>query len=307
MSNAEPTATASTDDPPVSTDDIAVRGKGAGATLGYKPQGRNGKPLKQAATCSATAIMWIVVALCLAMGIAVFVVPATWTDLAIPEAGAPINRTCPAVTPESSPHAAVAAPASQRPFIAAWEAYVARVEAREEGVRPGCSPMRFPATAAFRGVAVVWHGFSSCPQEMSTFGPALAAAGYDVVFPLMAGHGNAIRYSPDAPNFLWAFLGIAVALGALSCIACARVMPRACACSGCCAEGGGCGHTKRTGCIVVSALLCGCVLLTAVVGYAVMMAGDDDFCISLSFVDGVGPGCGGMSEYNDNLPTTASG
>ena len=30
-------------------------------------------------------------------------------------------------------------------------------------------------------------------------------------------------------------------------------------------------------------------------------------CLSLSFVDGVGPGCEGMSEYNDNLPSDPAG
>ena len=67
--------------------------------------------------------------------------------------------------------------------------------------------MRFPATSTYRGAVIVHHGFSSCPQEMATLGPPLAAAGYDVLFTLLPGHGNAIKYSPDAPNFLWAFLG----------------------------------------------------------------------------------------------------
>ena len=51
--------------------------------------------------------------------------------------------------------------------------------ARPEGVRPGCEPLRFPATTTYRGVAVIHHGFSSCPQEMAVLGPPLADKGYD--------------------------------------------------------------------------------------------------------------------------------
>ena len=50
-------------------------------------------------------------------------------------------------------------------FIDAWNQYASETLARPEGVRAGCEPMRFPARgASYRGVAVVWHGFSSCPQ-----------------------------------------------------------------------------------------------------------------------------------------------
>jgi hypothetical protein len=45
----------------------------------------------------------------------------------------------------------------------------------------------------------------------------------------------------------------------------------------------------------------------AVCADIVVFAGGHDFCLSLSFVDGVQSGCAGRSEYNDNLPTSASG
>ena len=43
-------------------------------------------------------------------------------------------------------------------------------------------------------------------------GPPLAAHGYDVLIPLMPGHGNALRYEPDAPNWLWGYLTLGISL-----------------------------------------------------------------------------------------------
>jgi len=258
-------------------------------------------------------IMWIFSALCLGLGIAIFVVPATWLSRQVGQADY-VNNTCPAVLPELSPYTPVpvTGPSGRQPFIDAWDAYVLQVSSRPEGVRDGCMPLRFPATAAYRGVAVIHHGFSSCPQEMTTLAAPLAAAGYDAVFPLLPGHGNGIVFTEDAPNFLWSFLGIAFSLMGLLVMCCSRICPFAncCKCP-CCDDSnkgiGCCGHRKRTLCIYSIAVLLGILLLVSSVGFIIVLAGGADFCLSLSFVDGVGPGCGGMSEYNDNLPKESSG
>ena len=286
----------------------------------------NKKPIRPAHQLFAGAsliVLWVISGLCLALGIAVFVVPATWMSLATESGSADLsNKTCPAITPARSPHTPITVAAARQPFVAAWNSYKAHVLARPEGVRPGCEPLRFPATAAYRGVAVVHHGFSSCPQEMANLGPPLAAKGYDAVFPLLPGHGNEVRYEADAPMFLWTFLGIAFSLAGLLTMCCARILP----CAGCCkcaccvdgkahierAPGRGtreacCGHRARTRCIYVSAALLGVLLLVSTAGYILVLASAADFCLSLSFVDGVGPGCDGMSEYNDNLPSSPRG
>jgi hypothetical protein len=150
-------------------------------------------------------VLWATSALCFVVGILVLVVPAGWTSLAVGRADpSGNNRTCTAIVPSASPFTPVMVAASRQPFVAAWDAYTARVLGRPEGVRLGCEPMRFPATSSYRGVAVLYHGFSSCPQEMAALGPALAAKGYDAVFPLLPAHGNELRYVPNAPNFLCA-------------------------------------------------------------------------------------------------------
>lgn len=260
--------------------------------------------------CSMLAL-WVMAILCLILGIAVIAVPASWSSLHVGGADVTVNRTCPAVTPETTPYAPTDDSSTKRhAFIAAWENYVSEVAGRSEGVRPGCMPMRFPATSTYRGAVIVHHGFSSCPQEMATLGPPLAAAGYDVLFTLLPGHGNAIKYSPDAPNFLWAFLGIAFSLMGLLAMCCVRFLPCAKLCEpclDCCVHGGCCDHRRRTACITMTAILLGILLIVSIVGAVIVVAGGDDVCISLSYTDGVGPGCDGMSEYNDNMPSSGSG
>jgi alpha-beta hydrolase superfamily lysophospholipase len=57
--------------------------------------------------------------------------------------------------------------------------------------QPGCEPAHYapPAGVKYRGVAVLLHGFSACPQQYEQLGPQLANAGYEVFVPLFPGHG----------------------------------------------------------------------------------------------------------------------
>lgn len=54
-----------------------------------------------------------------------------------------------------------------------------------------CEPQRYspPEGVTPRGVAVLLHGFSACPDQYDVLGPQLAAAGYEVLVPLFPGHG----------------------------------------------------------------------------------------------------------------------
>ena len=256
---------------------------------------------------------------CLVIGIMVLVIPASWVeenDTLLDNAAerTAVNYSCPAILPSASPHVAIPVTADRLPFINAWAAYVNATLSRPEGVRSGCEPLYFPATGAYRGVALVWHGFSSCPQEMAILAPPLAANGFDVIIPLMPGHGNAIRYEADAPNYLWGWLTLGLALQGLACMGCLRCCPFAspCRCAddqACCGDKGCCGHTSRSRCIYGSCIVLTALLIVSVV--AIVMATNGTagavYCLSLSFTDGVGGGCGGFSEYNDNLPSTALG
>jgi len=96
----------------------------------------------------------------------------------------------------------VAAPRSAA--TAAWDEYVkATIAEAPHGLQPACVPRRFEATAPYKGTAVFFHGFSACPQMFFDLAPLLAAEGYDVLVPLLPGHGNAINatgspgYCPD--------------------------------------------------------------------------------------------------------------
>lgn len=80
-------------------------------------------------------------------------------------------------------------------FIAAWNSYVSDTKAgARHGLQSDCIPRRFAATngTAFRGTAVLFHGFTACPQQYFQLAKLLAATGYDVLLPLLPGHGNTV-------------------------------------------------------------------------------------------------------------------
>ena len=79
-------------------------------------------------------------------------------------------------------------------FVSAWDAFVhEQISSAPHGLQQDCVPRRFPSTApnsTYKGVAVLFHGFSACPQQYFQLAPRLAAEGYDVLLPLTPGHGN---------------------------------------------------------------------------------------------------------------------
>ena len=272
---------------------------------------------EQAAVCCGGGLVTGLAIFCIAVGTIVLVLPATLTEVDIWSVPANFtansNYSCAAILPSGSPYATEPETADQQEFLTAWNAYVTTTLGREEGVRSGCEPLRFPATSTYRGVVLIWHGFSSCPQEMAVLGPPLAAMGYDVLIPLMPGHGNALRYQPDAPNYLWGWLTLGFSLLGLAVMGCARICPFAQPCStdkgGCCDNTTGCcGHKSRTRCIYGTCILLVVLMIVSVVAILIAVTPSDAvFCLSLSFDDGVGPGCDGFAEYNDNLPADAAG
>eukprot|EP00937_MAST-01D_sp_MAST-1D-sp2_P004393 g4393.t1 len=80
--------------------------------------------------------------------------------------------------------------------VAAWDAYVNdTIASAKHGLQEACVPRRFPAAATvpYRGTAVLFHGFSACPQQYFALAPLLAERGFDVLLPLTPGHGNALN------------------------------------------------------------------------------------------------------------------
>ena len=280
-----------------------------------EPKNQGGRGAKLFEGCSLITLI-VLSLLCLGIGIAVIVVPAAWVSSGLvvrpgTTQGQISNSSCPSVTPATAPASTMAVAASRQAFVSAWDEYYTTTMGRAEGVRAGCEPMRFPARGpTYKGVAVVWHGFSSCPQEMANLGPPLAAHGYDVLFPLMAGHGNALMYVAESPSFLWGFLCVAFGLLVLSVLCCIRLVPCAKCCDNrrcapCCdsdGDGAGCcsytdpkqacGHRNRTICVCTTAALSLILTLVGIVAWIITATSGSDFCLSLSFVDGVGPGCG---------------
>lgn len=58
-------------------------------------------------------------------------------------------------------------------------------------IQPQCEPQRYlpPKGVSRRGLAILLHGYSACPDQYDVLGPKLAASGYEVLVPLFPGHG----------------------------------------------------------------------------------------------------------------------
>lgn len=90
--------------------------------------------------------------------------------------------------------------ATTSPVDQAWSAYLTEVQANAtNGLQENCLPRRFPPVGAYRGTALLYHGYSACPQQFDEFAPLLAAAGYDVLVPLIPGMGNHFNNSESPP------------------------------------------------------------------------------------------------------------
>jgi len=73
----------------------------------------------------------------------------------------------------------------------AWNDYVLQTMERwkVEGIQADCIPRRYQAHGEYKGVVVLHHGFSACPQQYFDLAPLLSAEGFDVLLPLMPGQG----------------------------------------------------------------------------------------------------------------------
>lgn len=267
-----------------------------------QPGSKRGKNL-QACVGGASGTLAV---LCLILGLIAIITPFTSSSTAVAPVDPGATQTCQSVTPATSPlqpSSTVAATAAA-PYLTKWEAYVADISSRPEGIMPGCEPLRFASTAsAYKGVVVVWHGFSSCTQEMAILGPPLAAHGFDVLMPVLPGHGNALEYGPDGGFWLWGYLTLGISLLFLACLCCCRGCP-------CCSNrdclGNACGTTDRgrTLSIYGCAVICLVLLIVSVIAIILVAVGPGVAqCISLS---PTATSCFGKAEENDNLPFDAA-
>ncbi len=86
----------------------------------------------------------------------------------------------------------VAPPAEQEDlaaFTAAWADYANGVN--ETPHAADCEPRRFAAVPGTkrRGAVIMFHGFGSCPQQFLELAPRISAQRFDVLLPLLPGHG----------------------------------------------------------------------------------------------------------------------
>ena len=72
-----------------------------------------------------------------------------------------------------------------------WTSYIDVVERKAGKLQLGCKPRHYPPVKGTRarGIAVLLHGFTGCPQQFFDLAPYLASRGYHVLLPVLPGHG----------------------------------------------------------------------------------------------------------------------
>ena len=98
----------------------------------------------------------------------------------------------------SLPHSAIAAEVPK--LDSAWSHYLGTLDT--EKVQPGCVPKRVqpPEGTATRGTILFIHGYTACPQQYFEWADQLAAQGFEVLMPLLPGHGRA-QPAPQVDDF----------------------------------------------------------------------------------------------------------
>lgn len=94
------------------------------------------------------------------------------------------STTAPAIT-EMPP---IVAP-DIRAFSEGWQSYID--ETGKVARQADCQPRLLPASPDIqrRGAVVMLHGFSGCPQQFFELGERIANRGFDVLLPVLPGHG----------------------------------------------------------------------------------------------------------------------
>jgi pimeloyl-ACP methyl ester carboxylesterase len=74
-------------------------------------------------------------------------------------------------------------------FVTSWQEYADEINAQE--LSADCRPvlLRAATDVPRRGAVVMFHGFGGCPQQFFELGERTAARGFDVLLPLLPGHG----------------------------------------------------------------------------------------------------------------------
>ena len=81
----------------------------------------------------------------------------------------------------------------------AWNTFLALSEESYE-YQPACKPASFRHQGELKGVVVLLHGFTACPQQFFALSEKLSREGWDVLLPTLPGHG--VRRNAEEAKYL---------------------------------------------------------------------------------------------------------
>jgi len=88
-----------------------------------------------------------------------------------------------------------------------WNRYVFAANAAAvragRGLQAGCQPQMHTHKGTYRGAALLFHGFTACPQQFENLIPQLTAKGFTVFAPVTPGHGyNYVTRSGEVDDYI---------------------------------------------------------------------------------------------------------
>lgn len=76
-----------------------------------------------------------------------------------------------------------------------WQDHIASLA--NQPIQKACQPFRVAAKGKPKGAALLFHGFTACPQQYWELAGLLSDKGYDVFVPLLPGHGRVYATKTD--------------------------------------------------------------------------------------------------------------
>lgn len=97
---------------------------------------------------------------------------------------------CKSFDPKGSSSLSTCGDVSNHLGNALWQKYVDNTLSTYP-LQENCKPLRLSTTSNPKGVVVMFHGFTACPQQYFDIAADISRNGWDVLLPVLPGHGHA--------------------------------------------------------------------------------------------------------------------
>ncbi len=77
-----------------------------------------------------------------------------------------------------------------------WDTHSCEITANKAKFQSKCAPIKvIPTNQQVKGLIVMYHGYTACPDSMQPVADLLSSKGFAVVVPLLPGHGISVGFN----------------------------------------------------------------------------------------------------------------